>query len=38
MVAAVLNYRRANLLNRGAAPPPARHLHKQVADPELRAS
>ena len=36
MVAAVLNYRRANLLNRGAAAAARRHLHKQVADPELR--
>ncbi len=36
MVAAVLNYRRANLLNRGAAAAAKRHLRKQVADPELR--
>ena len=36
MVAAVLHYRRANLLNRGAAAAARRHLRKQVADPELR--
>jgi cation diffusion facilitator CzcD-associated flavoprotein CzcO len=36
MVAAVLHYRRANLLNRGAAALAKRHLRKQVADPELR--
>jgi cation diffusion facilitator CzcD-associated flavoprotein CzcO len=36
MVAAVLNYRRASLLNRGAAAAARRHLHKQVADPDLR--
>ncbi|HEU4811279.1 MAG TPA: NAD(P)/FAD-dependent oxidoreductase [Nocardioides sp.] len=36
MVAAVLHYRRANLLNRGAAAAAKRHLHKQITDPELR--
>lgn len=37
MVAAVLNYRRASLLNRLAETSAKRHLRKQVADPELRA-
>lgn len=36
MVAAVLHYRRANLLNRGAAAIARRHLRKQVTDPALR--
>lgn len=36
MVAAVLHYRQAKILNRGAAAIAKRHMRKQVADPELR--
>lgn len=36
MVTAVLHYRQARLFNRAAAAVSKRHLHKQVADPELR--
>lgn len=36
MIAAVLHYRRANLLNRGAAAIARRHLRKQVDAPDLR--
>ena len=36
MVFAVLRYRRMSFLNRGAALAAARHLRKQVPDPELR--
>ena len=36
MVSAVLHYRQVQFLNRGAASLSQRHLHKQVADPELR--
>ena len=36
MVSAVLHYRQASYLNRGAASLSKRHLRKQVADPELR--
>jgi len=36
MVFAVLRYRRMSFLNRGAARAAARHLRKQVPDPELR--
>lgn len=36
MVSAVLHYRQLQFLNRGAANLARRHLHKQVADPELR--
>lgn len=36
MVLAVLHYRRWNVLNRIAAAAAKRHLHRQVADPDLR--
>jgi cation diffusion facilitator CzcD-associated flavoprotein CzcO len=36
MVAAVLHYRHAKVLNKGAATVAKRHLRRQVADPELR--
>jgi cation diffusion facilitator CzcD-associated flavoprotein CzcO len=36
MVTAVLHFKQANRLNRGAADAALRHLHRQVADPELR--
>ena len=36
MVAGVLHYRQASFFNRGAAVIARRHLHRQVADPELR--
>jgi cation diffusion facilitator CzcD-associated flavoprotein CzcO len=36
MVSAVLHYRQVKFLNRGAASLSQRHLHKQVADPDLR--
>jgi cation diffusion facilitator CzcD-associated flavoprotein CzcO len=36
MVSAVLHYRQLKRLNNGAAALAQRHLHKQVADPELR--
>lgn len=36
MVTAVLHYRQARFFNRAAAALSRRHLHKQVADPELR--
>ena len=36
MVAGVLRYRRAKVLNRGAERIAKRHLHRQVPDPELR--
>jgi cation diffusion facilitator CzcD-associated flavoprotein CzcO len=36
MVAGVLHYRQASLLNRSAAAIAKRHLRRQVADPELR--
>jgi cation diffusion facilitator CzcD-associated flavoprotein CzcO len=36
MVAGVLHYRQAKLFNKAAAWVATRHLHRQVADPELR--
>lgn len=36
MVAGVLHYRRAKVFNRAAEKVAKRHLHRQIADPELR--
>ena len=36
MVSAVLHFRQARVLNRGAARIATRHLHRQISDPELR--